>query len=612
MKGRYGSLSLLLTFALLTGANALQGHQTQQRVSSHVRIVRLSFVDGSVLVKRPGAQRWAKAIVNTPIEQGFAVSTSENSFAEVQFENGSTARLGQLSRLNFTELALNPKGDKINHLAFVQGYGTFHLVPQHGDVYSVEAANSVITPRGKSEFRTDLTQGRLRVQVFNGAVDVQSPKQTVKLTKNKTLEYDTQTLTAFDISHGIQKDSWDSWVHKRDSQAELAYNDSPVGTNSALYGWNDLDEYGEWGFFPGYGYGWAPFAPAGWAPFSMGQWSWYPGWGYTWIASEPWGWLPYHYGSWNYNPGFGYFWTPGNMSVWNPASVAWYGGPGTIGWAALGPNGTPVCSTAACVTAVKAGTLQNGIPVDSNTRVHVNQANLTHILAPNVAPTALAMLPGAPVSRGAAIPGAAAASFVRAGAIPAARINARNIVSQRTARFSAAPKIILMGESPKQGAARTTTPAHQSFFGRAFGGGNASGPLRARLGNTLGGHYTAFTRTGASAFRAVTAPGQLRSNEGGINTRLAGSSAMHSNPVFLEHRSESFARPALRFEGGTIHEVGRSGGGAHGSFGRMGGAGAGISAAGSVNAPSTSSSGSMGHEGSSMGGGRAAAGGGRR
>ncbi|MGH9354897.1 MAG: DUF6600 domain-containing protein, partial [Terriglobia bacterium] len=491
--------------------------------------VRLSFVDGTVLVKRPGMQTWAKASVNTPIEQGFSVSTSANSFAEVQFENGSTARLGQLSRLDFTELALTPKGDKINRLHFAQGYGTFHLTPQHGDVYSVAAANSVITPRGKSEFRTDFTQERLRVQVFNGSVDVKSPKQSTKLTKNKTLQYDPEMLSAFDVSHGVQKDSWDRWVGKRDSQAELAYNDSPVGTNSSLYGWNDLDEYGEWGFFPGYGYGWAPFTPAGWTPFSAGQWSWYPGWGYTWISSEPWGWLPYHYGYWNYNPGFGYFWTPRNMSSWNPGSVAWYGGPGYVGWAALGAQGTAVCRTAACVTAVRTGTIQNGVPVDRNSRVHVPQANLSHVVAPKVAPTNLAMRPGAPRNP----------TPLR----PAAFSTARRVV---------APNIVLMGLPPAQRAAQPGASMHQSFFRRTFEGDSSSQPLRARLGNTLGGRYTAFTRTGTPAFRAV-APGQL--TESGRNQRLAGSSALRANPVFLEHRSQSFSQSELRLEGGRIHQV---------------------------------------------------------
>ncbi len=510
MKWRFGSLGLLLAFALLAGVGALKG-QAQQKGYSHARIVRLSFVDGTVLVKRPGVQQWSKASVNTPIEQGFSISTPANSFAEVEFENGSTARLGQLSRLNFTTLALTPKGDKISDLTFVQGYGTFHLDPQHGNVYTVQAADSTITPRGKTEFRTDLTQRRLRIQVFSGSVDVKDPKQSVKLTKNKTLETSPQALTAFNISPGIQKDSWDDWVQKRDVQTEMAFNDSPVSADSSLYGWSDLDEYGEWGFFPGYGYGWSPFAPMGWAPFSMGQWSWYPGMGYTWISSEPWGWLPFHYGYWNFSPGFGYFWAPGNMAAWNPGSVAWYRGGAYVGWSAVGRNGAPVCSTAACVTSVRAGTLQNGLPVDANTRFYLNRGELARVSSPGVLLSPLGMLPGPPASR----------------------MNVRNTaVSSLAAHGAAAPNIILMGQKPVTG-----STSHRSFFR------GEAGPLRARLGNTLGGRYTAFTSARAGS--------PLLNN---INSRFAGS----SRPVFLDHRGGSWSQPAVRFEGGRIHAVSRS------------------------------------------------------
>jgi hypothetical protein len=65
---------------------------------SHVRVVRLSYVSGTVAIKRPGSAEWAKAIVNTPIQEGFTVSTSTDSFAEVEFENGSTARLGNFQK----------------------------------------------------------------------------------------------------------------------------------------------------------------------------------------------------------------------------------------------------------------------------------------------------------------------------------------------------------------------------------------------------------------------------------------------------------------------------------------------------------------------------------
>jgi len=78
-----------------------------QQAVSHVRVVRISYISGTVGVRRAGANEWTKALVNTPVQEGFEVSTSDGSFAEVEFENGSTARLGELSHLAFDQLALD-------------------------------------------------------------------------------------------------------------------------------------------------------------------------------------------------------------------------------------------------------------------------------------------------------------------------------------------------------------------------------------------------------------------------------------------------------------------------------------------------------------------------
>ena len=552
MTGNIGKFGLILAIGLFMAAATLAGQPTRAQAESgysHVRIVRLSFVEGSVLINRPGSAEWGKASVNTPIEQGFTVSTAAGSFAEVQFENGSTARLGQLSKLRFDQLAMTPKGAKINHLGITRGYATFHFTPEHGDEYTVATGNALITPRGKTEFRTDFSQdGRMRVEVFDGSVDVKGAKQFAKVTKGKVLEFNTQTLTAFDITHGIEKDSWDNWVQKRDQQAALAYNDSPVGMNDQLYGWGDLDEYGEWAFFPGFGYGWSPFEPAGWSPYSMGQWSWYPGFGYTWISGEPWGWLPFHTGLWNYDPGFGYFWMPGDLSMWYPALVDWYSGPGYIGWAPMGTGGAPACSTANCVVAVKPGTLQNGLPVNQNTRVHIAAEQLARISAPNLSPSPTAMLSGTPVQGNfgsggmpgvvrrlaatgvQAVAAGAPSTFVRTGT------SARSLTEQRTTAFrAAAPRVILMGQSPTQAAAELHATPRASFFHRVLGSSRPV-PALARLGNTLGGQFRV----------KAAGPDGLGFRPAGSRAVVNGSiasgpafrgRAMRANPVFLPHAS---------------------------------------------------------------------------
>ncbi|MGH9470163.1 MAG: DUF6600 domain-containing protein [Terriglobia bacterium] len=548
MKCALRSVAVTAVVALLALGSGFGSQQKEQKNLSHVRVVRLSFVDGTVLVKRPGSTEWAKAPVNTPIEQGFLLSTGTNSYAEVEFENGSTARIGQLSELSFQELALTEKGARISHLVLDQGYGTFHVLPAKDEVYTVQAGKATMTAHGKSEFRADLSQGTARVEDFDGSVEVSGPSGPTKLGKNKTLETGAGAEAAFNITHGIEKDAWDGWVKKRDQQAQLAFNDQAIGINSPMYGWSDLDEYGEWAYFPGYGYGWSPFAPAGWMPYSMGQWSFYPSLGYTWISGEPWGWLPFHTGLWNYSPGFGYFWMPGNLNMWYPALVTWYSGPGYVGWAPLGSGGGPACAGTACMTVVRAGTLQNGMPIDRNTRLNVNSLHLARVASPDVMPSSLAMLSGRPVGSNVIAPGAARALAARESMISRradAGITARSFqraaspassgLVSRARNFSRpAPNIVLMGQR---------SLANTSSFRR-----NSRVPMQARLGNTLGGQYRVTRADRGMGIGRMNAPVFNRGPQG-----------MRSAPVFLSHRSAGgFPQGGPRMEGGVIRAPSRS------------------------------------------------------
>ncbi len=424
-----------------------------QQPVSHVRVVRLSYLSGTVAVKRPGATEWAKALVNTPVQEGFEISTAADSFAEVQFENGSTARLGQLSHLTFDQLALDAEGDKLNRMTFEQGYATFHFLPEKHDAYSVKIADATLTPGGKSLFRTDLNKDHVRVEVFNGSVQIVAPSGSEKLAKDRILEYNTGTNeVAFNIHKGMVKDSWDKWAEARDSQASLALNDQAIAARGPVYGWSDLGTYGEWAMFPGFGYGWSPFAPMGWAPYSMGMWNWYPGMGYTWISGEPWGWLPYHYGLWNFSPAFGWFWMPGNFGFWSPALVSWYTGPGWVGWAPLGLNSRPGLMRP--VTTISGRTIQIGQVITPQSVGHAqfSEGALTEHLP--FQPGAGATLAGPPLAAGAATSFTAHAAGAR----------------------TLAPSSILMGgEGGKESA--------------WLAGRRLREPLRVRLGTTLGGRY---------------------------------------------------------------------------------------------------------------------------
>jgi hypothetical protein len=525
---------------------------------SHVRVVRLSFVEGTVSVRRPGSDEWASATVNTPIEEGFSVATGKKSFAEVQFENGATVRLGELSGVNFTELALSALGGHVNHLTLEQGYASFRVIPDHHDEYLLNASGVSVTPQGKTEFRTDLNQSRLRVEVFGGEVQAADSSQTEKLGKNHALTLDLDSGAPFEVSDKIQPDAWDKWADARDQQSSLAYTDAAFDIGSPLYGWDDLDAFGDWGYFPGYGYGWAPYQAAGWSPYSAGMWSWYPGWGYTWISGEPWGWLPFHYGFWNFDPAMGWFWMANSFAAWNPALVNWYSGPGWIGWApvgAAGVGGAAPCTlaTAGCLTAVPPGVLRTGQPIRAGGPHVLSPSSVGAINAiarPNVAPDRSAMFSGQPAPGGA---DSSASVFTRSA--------------------EGAPSSVVMGRQVSADAFL----GHHTFLGGRFG--SASEPIHVRLGSALGGQPPLAAGALAARGAALAGPGTRGSAAGPTITRAPQAQVLSHAPV----GGSSVGAGGFGARGGRGTSPGmaaRSAGAATGASTGGGGGGAGSHSAG--------------------------------
>ncbi|MBZ5542986.1 MAG: FecR domain-containing protein [Acidobacteriia bacterium] len=502
-------------WALVGGLLLLPASILAQENLSHVRVVRVSFVSGTVAVQRPGSTEWAKATVNTPVQEGFALSTSQDSFAEVEFENGSTARLGELSKLDFTQLAMDAGGNKLNQLTFEQGYATFRFIPEHHDLYNVKIADATISPSGKSEFRTDFNDHQLRVEVFNGAVEVAAAAGTTKVGKDRVLEYSPQTAEAFNVRQGFEKDSWDKWVQARNAQSQLAFKDQAVRMHGGIYGWGDLGAYGDWAFFPGYGYGWSPYAAMGWSPYTFGMWDWYPSFGWTWISGEPWGWLPYHYGLWNFDPTFGWFWMPGSFGMWSPALVTWYTGPGWVGWRPIGVGGRARSNP---VAAVPTSVIQNGQLINSRTVIPVKAGEGTLVNRLPIQPTPLAMLSGRPLEENVVLPGRTARAQTSAGpAISSATelrapVNRNGMAAASASRPTAfgsfrahgapAPTTVLMGGNPA--AERAFIEAHSGVGGRVTGRAKSQ-PLRAQQETTLGGRFP-VSEAATTSGRAMIAP----------------------------------------------------------------------------------------------------------
>jgi len=502
------------------------------REYSHVRIVRLSFAEGKVTVLRSGSTEWSTATANTPLEEGTKLSTGDDGFAEIEFENGSTARIGQLSTLVFTQLALMPSGGKVNHMTLERGYATFHVQPEGEDVYEVKAGSAVFTPDGKSEFRIDIDNSNLRAEVSRGAVATSEPGWSGSLVKNDVLTLSPGTDQPFSLTQGIARDDWDKWVAERDTvQAQASGGPAPAH-GAGLYGWNDLYQYGDWNFVPGYGYGWFPDVAYGWAPYTLGRWAWYPSFGYTWIGAEPWGWLPYHCGGWLFDPTLGWFWMPGMGGMggcdnWSPALVTWYQGPGWTGWSALPPRlhpvvgvpprggprpGAPVgCTKGTCIALVKNNVIEQGkaIRLEGYKGVNLAEERGEPVTKLGIEPTRLAKLPGAPTTAAATTTAPHWRAVTASGLVPLGAPQPHSFATPApapSARWSGGA----VGQAPafrSGGGTASGAPGRSSGFssfsssgrGTAGGGGWGGGGSSARSGGYGGGGGGGHSSGGSSS-----------------------------------------------------------------------------------------------------------------
>ena len=119
------------------------------------------------------------------------------------------------------------------------------------------------------------------------------------------------------------------------NKASAQYSVNADITYQTFY--DDLSPYGDWIYYPEYGYVWQPDMGPDFRPYSTGgHWVWSDEYEWMWVSDYDWGWAPFHYGRWLYDPYYGWLWVPGYE--WAPAWVVWRSGGDYYGWAPLRPG----------------------------------------------------------------------------------------------------------------------------------------------------------------------------------------------------------------------------------------------------------------------------------
>ena len=316
---------------LAAGAMTLGPWMMAQDGSSTARAVRLSNVDGQVQLSQGNTVLAERALANTPLFEGTRVTTSDDGRAEIQFEDGSVARIAPNSSI--TLRVLRQMGNMTDTaMELDSGLGYFEM---QGDGSAgsarVQFGGGTVTSSGFTVLRVDLDNPPGELAVFSGNAHLESSSLSVDMHGGESLRLNAEMPSNYQLSESIEPNSWDTWNSDRDQaltsqQADrtAATNTQPNNNNPA---WNDLDSSGNWYNVPGQGYVWSPYEAAngGWDPYGCGSWMWTPGYSYIWVSCQSWGYLPYQYGMWNYYSGFGWGWAPG-MGVGMP----WWGTGG--GW----------------------------------------------------------------------------------------------------------------------------------------------------------------------------------------------------------------------------------------------------------------------------------------
>lgn len=305
------------------------------------RAARLTFIQGNVTVNQSDGSS-VPGELNLPLLSGVQVVTAGDGEAEVEFEDGSVARLTPNSALSLDNLSVQPGGVFVTNLSLLRGLAYFELraAPQYQ--YSVMAGDDMLSPEENSTIRVNFDQpppsfavldGTARIERLNGPNGAASFQSDVRA--GESLSDDPNDPARYFLTQEIAGDSWDQWNVDMDQQAAAQSADGTDVRNNYAgaqgYGWSDLDADGSWYDVPGTGPVWQPvdaYDDPGFDPYGNGAWVWYPGAGYLWASNYSWGWTPYRCGNWGFYSGFGWGWAPG-------------AGCGGFGWGFAG-GGRPV------------------------------------------------------------------------------------------------------------------------------------------------------------------------------------------------------------------------------------------------------------------------------
>lgn len=331
----------LFTTLLPLQASALASNEGDASDASakaaNSRSVRLSDVTGNVRLTQDGQLIADPAVNNLPVFEGSEITTGNDGQAEIQFEDGSIARLTPNSTLAISVLRLEGTNTR-TEMIMNRGLAYFELQPSDAEhSLQVKFGPQVISSSAFSVIRVEDDVPPGAMAVFTGNVHVElGNEMQLDLHDGESVTFDGADANRYNLAETIQANSWDQWNSDRD-QVLIAQSTQRTPATNGLQnypsdGLSDLNASGSWYDVPGQGYVWSPYdaqaAGNSWDPYGFGNWVYYPRLGYVWVSGYNWGYTPYQCGLWNFYDGFGWGWSAGGgcSPFWGGYGDGFYGG----------------------------------------------------------------------------------------------------------------------------------------------------------------------------------------------------------------------------------------------------------------------------------------------
>src|SRR5262249_24897872 len=208
---------------------------------SHVRSVRLSYVEGGVQIARVDGQ-FDKAMVNLPITQNTQLRTNDDGRAEVEFEDGSTLRIAPNSFIEFPQLALRDSGAKASYIEVTKGTAYVDFSGDKKDEFVLQFGKEKITLERPAHLRIEAASEGTSVPVFKGDIEVEGASGKLRVKKNQTGTFDASGEQR--LVKDIEEASLDAW-DKQQSDYHVRYaSNSYTQYSPYAYGTADLAYYG--------------------------------------------------------------------------------------------------------------------------------------------------------------------------------------------------------------------------------------------------------------------------------------------------------------------------------------------------------------------------------